>query len=515
MQTLSTRRIATAAAFCLSASLFALLPAAAQTSGLSPVQDMKFQSSQPKVFESSPADIESFRSLIVRENILSRNMDWDDLVTDSQGIRLEGLELDSDFIGDFKAERFILSGIRAVGEAYVIEHIRMENVTGEESNGETFSADSMSFGPFEIDPKNPEKSSLMLSGDQLPDNAALFNLTFEDKIDAFSIEFIGWQPSETGDGFVVGLSNMAGTSVDPELDSPMSLSLGELTMDGIDADSIAHLANYGNDISDFDPGQFNFRDASFKNVFMQDEEIDMSFAGGAFSKSVNGPIHTQNFDLDTIRFGFKNLDEAEMAEIISMLGTDELVLRGSFHSTYNADTEILNAKDNFFELQDWFNFGLSYEMSGMNEAAYLENSSFAEILQGLDDNNKKKKKKDDGFPGEIDSISLQMTDLSGVDKLIDIYARTESIGANEARQQMIAMISLFTMMPGETPELTELTRSAGNALTKFISSGGTLTFDMDPEPALGSKEIDKLSESKDPFALFERMGMRIGHVEEN
>ena len=495
-------RQACVGAITAAACLVAGLPAYAQ----SPVQAMKLDMAQSNASASDPADVAAFKSLIENENKFLSKTKWEDLSSDAQGVSISGLKMKSSLIGKINADEMYISGIQSEGDIFTIDEVKFVNISGKDKGGETFSAETMTYGPVTVDVTDPKKSSMALTGEDLPENASLFSLKFKDKTDEFSIDFLGWQASTTGEGHFVGLSNMAGTSKDPELDSPMQLSISEITIDGIDSDGLAHLANYGNDLTDFDVAEFDFRHADFKQFIVEDEDIDVSLSGGRMTKTVTGALHEQALDLDTIRFNFKNEDDADLKEVFQMLGTSEFIMRGSFHSEYNADTQVLSSERNNFEIQDWFNLGLTYVMSDISEDEFIEASSFSAMMKDLDND-------EDSFEGDIDTINLTLTDLSGMDKLINIYAKTQSVKPNDARQQLIAMISLFTMMPGETPELTELTRSAGNALTSFISRGGKLTFEMDPEPALGSDEIDELSKSKDPMALFNRMGLRVSHAE--
>ena len=110
-----------------------------------------------------------------------------------------------------------------------------------------------------------------------------------------------------------------------------------------------------------------------------------------------------------------------------------------------------------------------------------------------------------------EEFSITLTDKSGVDKMLSMYADAEGISKESARSQALLMISILGFADDpSSPNSNQLMKDLANYGSSFVRSGGSLTMNIDPEPGLAVKDIDRLTDDMGDEAI-SRMGLSISY----
>lgn len=467
--------------------------ALAQT--VSPVQLLKAKIDQP-ASTSSPEAVRSLQAVF--ENMKRGDAKWRSIEATSEGLAFSKFQLDSGG-SDMKAQSAVLKGISESGGVYTAQWVEISDFVVKGDDKSVTEGDIMRYGPVTFGGGGVSAMSNVMSGDVIPENMVVKNVTYEDKTDVFQTDLMAWGPSSTGSGSIMALENLRGTSEDPDMKDPIEMSIGEMFMDGFSVKgmSIAEFANAGTGFATLDSEEFEFRKMGMSDMNFDVEGLIMDVAGIDINRNEVGGIETTRIKMLPARFNGSRVKDDDIKGLFEMMEVNEFVLQGNAETIFNKGAKTIRMRNTNIEMIDWFNFDLEYDMSNVDDAALM--TAFAS-----DDVN-------ENFNYTFDRARITFADKSGIDKMLAIYAKQQGMSPAAARMQATAMVSLLSMSADSSdPVTSQLMRDFSSAAGKMLKSGGAMTMTMDPEPGISSQDIDVISENGDAESL-KRLGMSISY----
>ena len=477
-----------------------VLPAAAQD--LSPLEMMKSQFDNPITVPNDVVAVAKFQMEMdkIKGGTGAIEFDWKSVGQTDNGMDFEKFKFEAPVFGTLKARTLSVSGITETDGVLMVERLELEDFFMKDESGAVMEGERAVYGPVLFD-GSTSGFSRVLNGEDAPDVLMMENVEFEDDVDEFIIDFIGWSPSPTGEGAILALENMSGTSEDAEFDNPLKLSVGQVVVDGVNNDSLANIVNFGNDLAEFDIESFDFRSAKISNFEGEVDGFMMKLTEISTQVEKIGDKEKTVVSLEPFIFGGDKAKDEDIRAMFELLDLDEIAFKGRLETLYDPNARTASMTNSHFEMIDWFDFEIAYEMSNVDKQSMMD----------LWDSEATEDEDSPAANSVYEEFSVTLTDKSGVDKMLSMYADAEGISKESARSQALLMISIlgFADDPA-SPNSNKLMKDLANFGSSFVRSGGSLTMNIDPEPGLAVKDIDKLTDDMGDEAI-SRMGLSISY----
>ncbi len=187
----------------------------------------------------------------------------------------------------------------------------------------------------------------------------------------------------------------------------------------------------------------------------------------------------------------------QLAGGLATMGYDKLILTGESDADYDPDTDTLTYKagQNYIKLDDGFKLNFGGKIEGYS--SYSKATSQI-ALNGPDAVNPEAVMKDALEDLVIHNFEIRLEDDSFVDRAFNAYAAKSGEDPQQVRNQTVGLLAMAPMMAGGSGIDMELITDTTGALSKFLSSGGTLTIKLDPEQPI---KVSELAAMEDPGAL--------------
>lgn len=302
-----------------------------------------------------------------------------------------------------------------------------------------------------------------------------------------------------------------------DADSGMDIkaNLGSVTVNNLDAKFVKAIQENAGDedamiAAIMDVAYENPMDPGYDSIKMEDLSFDVagaSFALPELVASVKRNAAGQPTRYVTKPYTMTLKADAEggeagaaLLEGISVIGYEELTLKGESVADYDPDKDILSfkANKNYFELVDGAKFSFGGKIEGYNAytKATGESFNFADLAEGAEPDPAAMQQ----ALGEltIHDIEFSIKDNSLLDRSFNAAATMN--GMDPAQMKMMASMGM-AMLPSQAEAMgvdVALASELSGSLSKFLSDGGTLTLKLSPETPMN---IGALMESPDPSAL--------------
>ena len=458
----------------------------------SPVQSLKNTLEQP-VSGSTPGAITSLEAKL--QGVDSRVAKWGNMSPTSEGLSMGRFQMEIPGEGQLRAKNVVMKGLSESGGIITAQSVEFTDFALKGSDKSVTEGEIMKYGPVTIDGTGLSAVSGVISGAVVPARMSMKNVSYEDKTDSYTTQFLGWGPSATGTGSLIAIENLSGTSEGPET---VNASIGEMYMDGLVTKDtgIADFANMGTGFADFETDDLDFRTLKMSNANFEIDGLIMDVSGVEITTQDLGGTEVSKIRMMPTRFNGARVKDDDIKGLYEMLEVDEFVLQGNFESRYNEAAKTLSLRNANIEMIDWFNFEIDYDMSNVTDASMMDK---------LGDDSE-----DVDFV--FDRMELTMIDQSGVDRVLGIFAKQQGVSKESMRMQASAMIGILAMSGGSSDPLeAKLMKDFANAAKNMLRSGGAMTIIMDPQPGLSKTELDNLSENADSEML-KRIGLSVSHA---
>lgn len=311
------------------------------------------------------------------------------------------------------------------------------------------------------------------------------------------------------------LSDVKFDVIDEDSGTPVTMSLGSLSMSGLDLAFIQTIQqNMGDEEAmaqalmskvyekPMDPGynrltldnfSLDAAGASFKMPSL-DASVERNSAGQPTGYVTKPFTMTLDADADGGEAG------AGLAQAMSMIGYEKMELKGAGKSAYDPEKDIITfaAKDNYFELVDGAKFSFGGKLAGY--AAYSQEAAQAFDFEALAEGAEPDPMALQGALGELElfNFELQIKDDSLVDRIFNAVAAQSGEDPAQMRQQASMMMGMAPMMAQGSGVDMELVTELATAVSSFITDPKTLTIKVDPQQPLS---VAALEEMEDPSQL--------------
>ncbi len=311
------------------------------------------------------------------------------------------------------------------------------------------------------------------------------------------------------------LSDLKFNFVSADDDVPVNMSLGSLSMSGLDLAFIdAIQGNIGdeeamtqalvNTLYDepMDPGYDKIALDSFAvdaaGASFKMPSLDVSLERNSDGKPVKYTTQPFSMTLDADADGGEA--GASLARGLSMIGYESIELKGAGVSTYDPDTDTVTfaAKDNYLELVDGAKFSFGGKLAGYS--AYSKAAAQSFDIEQLSEGAEPDPAAFQAALGELDfyNFELAIADDSLVDRVFNAIATQSGEDPEQMRSQVAAMMSMAPMMAQGSGVDMEIVTELASAVSAFITDPGTLTLKLNPDEPLS---MATLSEMEDPSML--------------
>lgn len=302
-----------------------------------------------------------------------------------------------------------------------------------------------------------------------------------------------------------------------DTDSGMDVKakLGSVTVNNLDAKFVKAIQENAGDedammAAIMDVAYENPMDPGYDSVKMEDLSFDVagaSFALPELVASVQRNAAGQPTRYVTKPYTMTLKADAEGGEAgaallqgLSVVGYEELTLKGESVADYDPDKDILSfkANKNYLELVDGAKFSFGGKIEGYNAytKATGDTFNFADLAEGAEPDPAAMQ----AALGELTfhDFELAIKDNSLLDRSFNAAATMN--GMDPAQMKMMASMGM-AMLPSQAEAMGidgELAGELSGALSKWLSDGGTLTLKMAPKTPLN---VGALMENPDPSAL--------------
>ena len=189
----------------------------------------------------------------------------------------------------------------------------------------------------------------------------------------------------------------------------------------------------------------------------------------------------------------------QLLQGLSVVGYEELELKGASVATYDPDTDIVefDAGANYFELVDGAKFSLGGKIEGYSSYAQEISTAFdfEELASGAEPDPMAMT----NAMGKLTfhNFEFSIADNSLLDRAFNAAATAQGADPAELKSQIGMGLAMAPMMAQGSGVDMALVTEATTALSSFINDGGTLTLKLDPETPLS---VASIMENPDPAA---------------
>ncbi|MEO1553475.1 MAG: hypothetical protein AAFR82_06025 [Pseudomonadota bacterium] len=292
------------------------------------------------------------------------------------------------------------------------------------------------------------------------------------------------------------------------------ISLGSLTATNVDAKFVQAIQE---NVDDEDAMMSAIMDLAYDNPMepgydsfkLDDLAIDVAGASFAIPSVVAGVERNaagQPVKFVTEPYSMTLKADAAGGEVgeqllqgLSIVGYEELELKGASVATYDPDTDIVEfaAGSNYFELVDGAKFSLGGKIEGYS--SYAQEVATAFNFEDLAAGAEPDPMAMSNAMGKLTfhNFELSIDDNSLLDRAFNAAATAQGADPAELKSQIGMGLAMAPMMAQGSGVDMALVTEATTALSSFINDGGTLTLKLDPEAPLS---VASIMENPDPAA---------------
>ncbi|MEM9573499.1 MAG: hypothetical protein AAF996_18700 [Pseudomonadota bacterium] len=189
----------------------------------------------------------------------------------------------------------------------------------------------------------------------------------------------------------------------------------------------------------------------------------------------------------------------QLLQGLSVVGYEELELKGAGVATYDPDTDIVefDAGSNYLELVDGAKFSMGGKIEGYSSYAQEIASAFdfEELAAGAEPDPTAMT----NAMGKLTfhNVEFSIADDSLLDRAFNAAATAQGADPAELKSQIGMGLAMAPMMAQGSGVDMALVTEATTALSSFINDGGTLTLKLDPSTPLS---VASIMENPDPSA---------------
>lgn len=302
------------------------------------------------------------------------------------------------------------------------------------------------------------------------------------------------------------ISGISFSGTDQEIATPITFNLGSMTMTNVNAKFVkAMQENTGDEEAmmaavmsavyenPMDPGvdslviddvNFDADGVSF-NMPSLVSSVERNSAGQPTRYITKPFTATLKADADAGEAG------AQMLQGLSMVGYEELTLKGEGDSKYDPDKDIITfaANKNYFELVDGAKFSFGGKMEGYSayNKAVGTQFNFADMAEGAEPDPEAMMEAMGVLT--FHNLEFAIDDNGLLDRAFNAIATSQGQDPAEMKSQINMGLAMAPMMAqGSGVDMALVTEMTG-ALGKFLSDGGTLTLKMSPKTPLSISDI--------------------------
>lgn len=181
----------------------------------------------------------------------------------------------------------------------------------------------------------------------------------------------------------------------------------------------------------------------------------------------------------------------QLLQGLSVVGYEELELKGASVTTYDPDTDIVEfaAGANYFELVDGAKFSMGGKIEGYS--SYAQEVATAFDFEDLAAGAEPDPMAMTNAMGKLTfhNFELSIDDNSLLDRAFNAAATAQGADPAELKSQIGMGLAMAPMMAQGSGVDMALVTEATTALSSFINDGGTLTLKLDPDTPLSVASI--------------------------
>lgn len=295
----------------------------------------------------------------------------------------------------------------------------------------------------------------------------------------------------------------------------LDLSLGSISATNVDAKFIKAIQE---NIDDEDAMAAALMNVAYENPMepgydsftLDDLSIDLSGASFAIPSIIAGverntagqPVKfiTEPYSMTLKADSEGGIAGEQLLQGLSVLGYEELELKGASVGSYDPDTDIFDfeAAGNYLELVNGAKFSFGGKVEGYS--AYAQDISTAFNFDDLAAGAEPDPMAMTDALGKLTfhNFEFSIADASLLDRALNAAATAQGADPTEMKSQIGMGLGMAPMMAQGSGIDMALVSEATTALSSFIDEGGTLTFKLDPDTPLS---MAALMENPDPTAL--------------
>jgi len=184
--------------------------------------------------------------------------------------------------------------------------------------------------------------------------------------------------------------------------------------------------------------------------------------------------------------------------VAQMMNITEMNFDGKLTQTIDSKKDTMSITDTVIDFKDQFKLDFAMEGNGI--------LAMYDALGDLDQNNPDEAAIMENMM-DLDYFKMGFTDKSIMDKIWEVAAAQQGGDAAGLKAQAKGLLALGAL-GAETPEQGKMIGEMTSALTGFIDSGGTLTFEMKPSAGFSFANLEQMA---DPGQALEQMGLKLSH----
>lgn len=311
------------------------------------------------------------------------------------------------------------------------------------------------------------------------------------------------------------LSDMDFAFTSAEDGTPVNMSLGSLSMSGLDLEFLEAVRQNIDDEEAMAEAIMNKvydnpMDPGYDRLTM--DSLSVEAAGATFKMPSLDASIERNSEGEPVKYVTKpfsmTLDAdpdggeagAGLAQALSMVGYESVELKGEGEASYDPDQDIveLSAKKNYIELIDGAKISYGAKLAGYSaySQAAAESFNFEDLAEGEEPDPMAMQAALSEL--ELYDFELSVKDNSLVDRIFNAVATQNGQDPEQMRQQTAAMVGMAPMMAQESGIDMTIVTELSSAVSSFITDPGTLTIKLSPEEPLSMATISTM---EDPSLL--------------
>ncbi|MEM6556078.1 MAG: hypothetical protein AAF642_09395, partial [Pseudomonadota bacterium] len=310
------------------------------------------------------------------------------------------------------------------------------------------------------------------------------------------------------------ISGLSLNGSDTEEGIDFDISLGSVTASNVDAKFVQAIQENADDeeammSAIMDLAYDNPMEPGYDSFKLDDLSVDVAGASFAIPSIVSGVERNaagQAVKFITEPYSMTLKADAAGGEVgeqllqgLSVVGYEELELKGASVATYDPDTDIVEfaAGSNYFELVDGAKFSMGGKIEGYAEANQKLGSAmdYEALAAGAEPDPTAMQA---AFAGlTFHNFEISIVDDSLLDRAFNAAATAQGADPAELKSQIGMGLAMAPMMAQGSGVDMALVTEATTALSSFINDGGTLTLKLDPSTPLS---VASIMENPDPAA---------------